>query len=71
MRYFQLQLKKKTNLNKNLLFLCSSIKFVLGFDPGQISTAPSKAELPPFIASQNPAQNAPISDYCGEISQRG
>lgn len=45
------------------------IKLVLAFEPGQISTDLSKAELLQFPAFQNPAQNAPTSDYCGKISQ--
>lgn len=73
MRYCQLYFLKKTQpnktLNKNILSLCSTIKFVLVLDPGQISTYPTKSELSQFTAFQNLAQNAPASDYCGKISQ--
>lgn len=43
-------------MKKNILFLYSTIKTVLDFYAGQISTAPSKTELSPFTTSQNPAQ---------------
>lgn len=66
-----LKTQPNKNLNKNIFFLCSAIKFVLAFEPGQMSTDLSKAELSQLTGVQNPAQNAPISDYFGKISQLG